>query len=59
MKRLNIEAARLNGWVKSPAEAAEEIGVTLDEATAAFGRNLTLLAENALPFFGSTEGEIS
>jgi uncharacterized ferritin-like protein (DUF455 family) len=27
MKRLNIEAARLNGWVKSAKEAAEETGI--------------------------------
>lgn len=57
MRRLNVEAARLNGWIKSPQEAAEEIGVTVEEATAAFGRNLNLRAENALPFLGSTEGE--
>lgn len=40
MRKLNIEAARLNGWVKSPAEAAEETGI--DEAAALYGTNFKM-----------------
>jgi hypothetical protein len=40
MRKLNIEAARLNGWVKGPAEAAEETGIT--EAAELFGANFKL-----------------
>ncbi|MEX2444472.1 MAG: DUF4942 domain-containing protein [Alkalispirochaeta sp.] len=55
MRRLNVEAARLNGWVKSPREAAEEIGISPEEAADAFGRNLNLRAETALPFLEPIE----
>jgi hypothetical protein len=40
MRKLNIEAARLNGWVKSPAEAAEETGI--DDAAALYGTNFKM-----------------
>ncbi|MDD5304749.1 MAG: hypothetical protein PHS14_16765, partial [Elusimicrobia bacterium] len=42
MKRLNIEAGRLNGWVKSPAEAEAEMGVA--NAGEYFGANFKLKA---------------
>lgn len=57
MKRLNVEAARLNGWIKAPHEAAEEFDVTMDEAVAMFGANLNLRPETALPFLGNTSEE--
>lgn len=40
MRKLNIEAARLNGWVKSPSEAAEETGI--DDAAALYGTNFKM-----------------
>jgi len=40
MRKLNVEAARLNGWVKSPAEAAEETGI--NNAAELFGTNFKL-----------------
>ena len=40
MRKLNVEAARLNGWVKSPAEAAEETGIK--NAAELFGTNFKL-----------------
>lgn len=40
MRRLNVEAARLNGWVKSPAEAREETGI--DDAAELYGTNFKL-----------------
>lgn len=42
MKALNIEAARLNGWIKSPKEATQEFDITEDEAKELFGTNLVL-----------------
>jgi hypothetical protein len=40
MKKLNIEAARLNGWVKSAKEAAEETGIP--DAEKFYGANFKL-----------------
>lgn len=37
MRKLNVEAARLNGWVKSPEEAVQETGI--DEAVYLYGSN--------------------
>jgi predicted RNA methylase len=42
MKKLNIEAGRLNGWVKSPEEAAEEMNIPITEIKELFGSNLQL-----------------
>ena len=43
MKKFNIEAGRLNGWIKSPEEAVSEIkGVTNREAFIYYGKNLQL-----------------
>lgn len=42
MKALNIEAGRLNGWIKSPKEAAEEMGMTEDDAEKSFMSNLKI-----------------
>lgn len=46
MKKLNIEAARLNGWIKKPKEATEEFDITLEEAEKYFKSNFSLLGEN-------------
>lgn len=40
MRKLNIEAGRLNGWVKSPQEAKEETGI--ENAHELFGTNFKL-----------------
>ena len=34
---INVEAGRLLGWLKSPAEAATELGATVDETERAWG----------------------
>lgn len=47
MKRLNIEAARLNGWVKSPKEAADETGI--QEAAELYGTNFKMKSVKLLP----------
>jgi len=52
MKALNIEAARLNNWIKSPQEAAEEFDIDEEEAIALFGVNYSLMPselQNLLP----------
>ncbi|KZX57747.1 hypothetical protein A3709_19175 [Halioglobus sp. HI00S01] len=40
--RMNVEFGRLKGWVQSAAEAAEELGVSPEAASEAFGANLRL-----------------
>lgn len=42
MKRLNIEAGRLNGWIKSPEEAAEEMNIPLEEVREMYKSNLQI-----------------
>jgi hypothetical protein len=40
MRKLNVEAGRLNGWIKSPAEAKAEAGI--EDAAESFGSNYKL-----------------
>ena len=42
MRAFNVEAARLFGWIKSPKEAAEEMGCTEGQAERAFRTNLQI-----------------
>ncbi|MDA3856215.1 MAG: DUF4942 domain-containing protein [Candidatus Woesearchaeota archaeon] len=46
MKRFNIEAGKLNGWIKSPKEASEEMNINFDEAITYFNSNSYLLNSN-------------
>lgn len=46
IKKLNIEAGRLNGWIKSPKEASEEFDISFEEAVNMFKNNLQLTAKN-------------
>lgn len=47
MKKWNIEAARLNGWIKSPVEAVQEMkDITLEEATKYLHTNKQLLTSD-------------
>jgi len=43
MKALNLEAARLNMWIKSPKEASEEFDISEEEASELFRSNLKIL----------------
>jgi hypothetical protein len=47
MKALNIEAARLNKWIKSPQEATEEFGISEEDAVKYFGTQFVLGRESA------------
>jgi hypothetical protein len=46
MKAMNIEASRLNKWIKSPKEASEEFDISQKEAAELFGSNFTLQTKN-------------
>ncbi len=46
MKKLNIEASRLNGWIKNASDAVKEFDITEDEAERMFGSNLQLDVKN-------------
>ncbi|MFK5951024.1 MAG: DUF4942 domain-containing protein [Methylococcales bacterium] len=46
--RLNVEFGRLKGWLKSPKEAVDEMGVSESIATMSFGSNLQLTGKNIL-----------
>lgn len=46
MKRLNIEAGRLNGWVKSPEEAAAEMNIPVEEVRQMYKCNLQIAPKN-------------
>jgi len=46
MKRLNIEAGRLNGWIKSPEEAAEEMNIPVAEVRAMYRSNFQIAEKN-------------
>ena len=42
MRKLNIEMARINGWVHSKEEAAEEFGLTAKEINEVWNQNLKI-----------------
>jgi hypothetical protein len=46
MKAFNIEASRLNKWIKTPKEAVEEFDINIEEAEKFFGSNYVLLKSN-------------
>lgn len=46
IRRLNVEAGRLFGWIRSPEHAADEIGIPVEEVAAAYGSNLQIAANN-------------
>jgi len=48
IKKLNIEAGRLNGWIKSPEQAAEEMNIPLNEVKELYGKNLKIAVNNVL-----------
>jgi len=46
MKKLNIEAGRLNGWIKSQKEASDEMGIPIQEVNTYYKTNLQILERN-------------
>lgn len=55
MRKLNVEASRLFGWVKSAKEAAEETGI--GEAEELFGTNFRFTSVPLLASEGGGDGE--
>lgn len=47
--RLNVEFGRLQGWLKSARQAAEELDIPLCDAEQGFGANFKLEATSSLP----------
>ena len=48
MKKLNLEAGRLNGWIKTPKQASEEFAITELEAKEMFRGNFAMLPKNMI-----------
>ncbi|UXC30461.1 DUF4942 domain-containing protein [Aliarcobacter butzleri] len=46
MKKFNLEAGRLNGWLKTPQEAADELDISIEEANSYWKSNFTLLPKD-------------
>jgi len=59
MKALNIEAARLNRWIKSPKEATEEFGISEEEAEELFNNNFAILPTNMTNLLPNNNCEVS
>lgn len=62
MKKFNLEAGRLKGWLKTPQEAAEELDMSLEEASSYWKSNFTLLPKdlgNLLPQFKKVDDEVN
>ena len=55
IKKLNIEFGRLNGWLKDPIQASEELNIGVKEAQEFFNTNKQLTAKDDLPMI--TGGE--
>lgn len=52
IKKLNLEVGRLRGWIKSPAEAAEEFDISVEEANEYWNSSYQMLPShvgNLLP----------
>lgn len=46
IRKFNVEAARLNGWIKSPREYADETGESFDKVSKDYGCNLVIQKNN-------------
>lgn len=61
IRQLNLEVGRLRGWIKSPAEAAEEFDISEEEATEYWNSSYQLFpshfAGNLLPAAPATESD--
>jgi len=56
MKALNIEAARLNKWIKSASQACSEFDITEEEAHEFFGSNFALTARSMTNLLPQSKG---
>lgn len=54
MKKLNIEMARINGWIHDKREAEKEFNMTETEVNGCWNKNFTLNTENGMKLLGFT-----
>ncbi len=52
MRRLNVEMARIHGWVQDKREAMDELDMTMDEINSAWGSNLQMSLACSTEFLG-------
>jgi len=48
IKKLNIEAGRLNNWIKTPHEASEELNLSIEEVLQGYNKNFQIEKNNVL-----------
>ena len=56
MQRLNVEMARINGWVQDKAEAMAEMDIPAGVINAVWGSNLQIGIDRGRELLGLTEG---
>lgn len=60
IKKLNLEVARIRGWIKSPQEATTEFDITIEEANEYWNSSFNVLGQdlkNLLPNFNLTTNQ--
>jgi hypothetical protein len=57
IKAINVEAGRLLGWLKAPADVVRELGYSEDEAKRLYGSTRTILPGTARLLLGTGEGQ--
>lgn len=55
--RLNVEFGRLKGWLKHSQDAVDEMGITLQMASEAFGSNIQLSSSSAMLLLDHRQGK--
>jgi hypothetical protein len=48
MQKLNVESARLFGWINSKEEASEDLGISVQDAAIAWNSNTQILAQSTV-----------
>lgn len=59
IKQLNLEVGRLRGWIKSPAEAAEEFDITEEEANEYWNSSFQMLPSGITNLLSSAPATFS
>ena len=55
MQKLNVEMARINGWVQDKSEAMSELDIPADELAQIWGTNYKILPQNEVKLLGLPE----
>ena len=59
MQKLNVEMARINGWIQDKTECQNEMDFTEEEINRYWKSNKKLLLENGIKLIGFSEKEIA